>query len=178
MWPRSYWCPFCSWPRFTCGSSPYNGLDPRTDIDPINYRKFLPVLGLCVLVPLAMLKKSGLSFSAMKENYTFVCYIPAALAIPHLLNSPERWRVFSRQMFWICMAVGFYGLTQVVHGPFGYERVYMESGLTTTISLMEEGFFRPFSLLNTGPTFAGMMVIGTLFALHRFALRGRLFAPT
>ena len=145
------------------------------NIDPINYKKFLPVLGLCVLAPLAMLKKSGLSFSAVKENYTFICYIPAALTIPHLLNSPGRWRTFSRQMFWICLAVGAYGLVQVVHGPFEYERVYMESGLTTTISLMEEGFFRPFSLLNTGPTFAGMMVIGTFFALYRISLTdGRL----
>ncbi len=143
---------------------------PQEDITPIDYKKFLPVLGLSILAPLAMLKQSGFSFSSMAQNYTFICYMPAALALPHLLNQPARWNIFSRNMLWIGLVVGLYGMAQVIHGPFEFERVYMESGLTSTISLMDGGSFRPFSLLNTGPTFAGMMVVSALFALYRISL--------
>ncbi len=147
----------------------------QDDITRVDYKKFLPVLGLSILAPLAMLKKSGMSLSALSQNYAFICYIPAALAIPHLLNQPERWKTFARHMFWIGIVVGVYGLIQVVHGPFDFERIYMESGLTTTISSMDGDRFRPFSLLNTGPTFAGMMVISALFALYQVcAPAGRL----
>jgi hypothetical protein len=115
-------------------------------------------------------KNDGLSFSNVSKSYTLVCYVPAAIVIPLMLSTPERWMQFSRHLLWIGIVIGVYGLIQSWHGPFDYELTYMLSGLTGTDSLLDGDHFRAFSLLNTSGTYAGMMVICTLYSLYALCI--------
>lgn len=142
----------------------------RHEITKVDLKKFWPILLLAVVASGAMLYKDR-SLSNIAANYQFLCYIPAAVAVPHLLNSSLRWNKFSRSMIWIVLIVGIYGFVQAVHGPFDYELEYMRSGLTSTISLIEEEYFRAFSLLNTSATFAGTMMMCTFYGFYALCQR-------
>ncbi len=145
-------------------------------IDRIQFAKFVPVMILLLLVFVGIIGKDGLSFANLSKNYTLLCYIPAAVVVPLLLTEPARWTKYSRHLFWITIVIGIYGLIQSWHGPFDFELTYLMSGLTATDNLIEaDGRFRVFSLLNASSTFAGMMVIGTFYALYGLCVKyGRL----
>lgn len=147
----------------------------RHEITKVDLAKFWPILLLSVVATGALLLKEGTSFGTIAANYQFLCYIPAAVAVPHLLNSSQRWDSFSRTLLWATLTIGVYGTVQIFHGPLDYEMEYLRSGLTSTIGLTEEDYFRAFSLLNTSATFAGMMMIGGFFSLYHLCRRdGRL----
>lgn len=143
---------------------------PDPSIDKLQIKKFVPVILLMGLITAAVLAKDGLSFSNLSKSYNLICYIPAAVVIPLMLSSPERWHKFSQHLYWIAMVIGVYGLIQAWHGPFNFEYVYLLSGLTATDSLLEDGRFRVFSLLSASSTFAGTMVIATFYALYNYCL--------
>lgn len=131
----------------------------------IRYKKFAPIAALTALTLVAMVRAGGLSFSALSANYAYVCYIPAAAVVPHVLSQPKHWQQMSRHFLWIFYLVGGYGLFQAIVGPLPFEKTYLESGLTSTLYLMEDGRFRAFSTMNASSTFAGAMVVACLFAL-------------
>ncbi len=138
----------------------------RRETSTLNLRKFWPILTLFTVGVIGLLYKQGMSFGTISGNYQIFCYIPTAVIVPYFLNSGDRWEKYSRQMYYIFFAVGIYGVIQSINGPFGYEVEYLYSGLTSTISLMEQESFRAFSLLNTSPTYAGMMMICLFYTFY------------
>lgn len=148
----------------------------RSSIDVLQFKKFIPIFLLMLVMTAAVIGTDGLSFGNISKSYTLVCYVPAAIVVPLLLSTPERWMQFSRHLLWIGMVIGCYGLIQAWHGPFDFELTYMLSGLTGTDSLIEQdGYVRVFSLLNASGTFAGMMVICTLYSFYALCIaRGKM----
>ena len=141
-------------------------------ISKVRHQNYIPIFLMVALIGVGIVGSDGANFGALSKNYTLLCYVPAAIAIPHLLSSPERWLQCCRHLLWITLVVGVYGIVQAIYGPFDFEMSYMESGLTSTFNLLEDsGRFRAFSMLNTSSTFAGMMVIGTLYAFYPLCLR-------
>ena len=143
---------------------------PDPTIDRMQIKKALPILALLVLLALGILGREGFTFGNLSKGYTLICYIPVAVAVPLMLSRPERWYDFSKHAFWISLVIGIYGLFQAWHGPFNFEYTYLQSGLTSTDSLLEDGHLRVFSLLAASSAFAGTMVIVTFYALYRFCL--------
>ena len=138
----------------------------RREDSTLNLRKFWPILVLFISGVGGLIYKEGASFGVISANYQIFCYIPAAVIVPYFLNSPERWDKYAQQLYYLLLVVGVYGIIQSIHGPFDYEVEYLKSGLTSTISLMEQESFRAFSLLNTGPTYAGMMIICLFYTYY------------
>ena len=138
----------------------------RRENSTLNLKKFWPILLLFICGVGGLVYKEGASFSSISANYQIFCYIPAAVIVPYFLNSPGRWDMYARQMYYILLVVGIYGVIQSINGPFDYEVEYLQSGLTSTITLMEQESFRAFSLLNTSPTYAGMMMICLFYTYY------------
>ena len=138
----------------------------RREDSTLNLKKFWPILVLFICGVGGMVYKEGASFTSISANYQIFCYIPAAVIVPYFLNTPGRWDVYARQMYYLFIVVGTYGVIQSINGPFEYEVEYLKSGLTSTITLIEQESFRAFSLLNTSPTYAGMMIICLFYTYY------------
>ena len=130
---------------------------------PIRLFKLWPVLLAMVGGALFMLR-GGLDFQTITSNYTLVCYVPAGIAVPYILYNSSRQLQFTRTLFLIVLVLALYGISQAIHGPWGYEASYLRSGLTSIGGALDEDYFRAFSLLNNGSTFAGVMAMGTLLS--------------
>jgi len=133
---------------------------------PVRVWKFWPIL-IAIVGGTIFVLRGGLEFRALITNHAFICYIPAGIAVPYILYNSARQQKYARTILTIVLVVGAYGLVQTIRGePWDYELQYMRSGYTITINAIEETlYFRAFSLLNNGATFAGVMVLGTLVSL-------------
>ena len=142
---------------------------------PVRMFKFLPLV-ICMIGATIFTLHGGLDFSALTSNYSFICYIPAGIAVPYILCNTQRRLTYVKTLIVIGIVVGSYGLIQALHGPFEYERAYLYSGLTQTISAIDgQLYFRSFSLLNNGPTFGGVLMMITLLSYFYFCRKkGRL----
>jgi hypothetical protein len=137
----------------------------KYEMPKVQYLKFLP-LALISLGGLGMLFRGGMDMQAVKANYPLVFFIPAGIAIPYVLHNRKFQIAFAKQVFYLLLVEGIYGIIQSIWGPFEFERQYMESGLSITIGLIEGvDHFRSFSLLNASSTYAGFMAIGTFFSI-------------
>jgi len=135
---------------------------------PVRPFKFWPIL-IVLIGSAAFILRGGFAFESLVSNYTSVCYIPAGMAVPYILYSTDRRIRYVKTLITIGIVLGVYGLIQMIHGPFEYERVYLNSGITMTLAAIEgQTYFRAFSLLNYGPTFCGCMVMITLLSYFYF----------
>lgn len=141
----------------------------------LELKKFWPVVALTAVTLGGLFLSTGLNFGTIRTNYAFIAFIPAAIAVPLLLDRPERWKIFCKHCFWILIITGTYGISQAVFGPLQFERDYMMSGLTiVTMQIGESGeeIIRAFSTFNSGPTFTGVAVMCAIFSAFYFAKPG------
>jgi hypothetical protein len=144
----------------------------------LRYQSFYLVLAAGLAAGTSVVVQGGLSAANLSRNYTFICYIPAAVAVPYVLNSPARWRTFSWHCGAIMLFAAIYGLSQSIQGPLPFEETYLRSGYTSTEWLLDQTYFRAFSIFNASSTYAGMICILSIYLMYPLLRRRRKFAFT
>jgi hypothetical protein len=142
----------------------FNWFIPRERI-PIDRGTIYITFCFAAAAVVGLLAGGGLSFRNMAKNYNFLCYVPAAIVIPHLFYKKEHWAAFSKTIFFIMIVLMIYGNFQAFHGPPEFEKEYFLSGFTSMAILVREDYFRPYSFLNGSAAYAGILSMFCFFSL-------------
>jgi hypothetical protein len=155
----------------------FNWFIPQERI-PLNRGTFYITLCFLGAAAVGLLAGGGLSFRNLAKNYNFLCYVPAAIVIPHLFYKKEHWAVFSKTVFVLMLALLAYGNFQALHGPLKFEEDYFLSGFTSMAILVREDYFRPYSFLNGSAAYAGITSMFCFFSLFYLCRKKKRFELT
>jgi hypothetical protein len=141
----------------------FNWFIPQERI-PLDRGTFYITLCFLAAAVVGLLAGGGLSFRNLAKNYNFLCYVPAAIVIPHLFFKKEHWAAFSRAVFILMLMLLAYGNFQALFGPLEFEEKYFLSGFTSMAILVREDYFRPYSFLNGSAAYAGILSMFCFFS--------------
>jgi hypothetical protein len=102
-------------------------------------------------------------------------YLPLIVIASMIFPKPEDGTKVLRFALWVYLPVALYGIWQQFFGFSDFERRFLESGLTITVTDLDEARPRPFSTLNSPHTlsvctaiFAGVSLLVPLRGKNRF----------
>jgi hypothetical protein len=155
----------------------FNWFIPQERI-PLDRGTFYITLCFLAAAVVGLLAGGGLSFRNLAKNYNFLCYVPAAIVIPHLFFKKEHWAAFSKTVLILMLVLLAYGNLQAFHGPLEFEKNYFLSGYTSMTTLVSESYFRPYSFLNGSATYAGIISMFCFFSFFFLCRRKNGFQLT
>lgn len=146
-------------------------------------RREIVILVIAVLFAAANMYfslRGGVSMGAMAVAANTAAYIPLLFVIPLLFPDVDSLTAYFKVILVSYIPVAIYGIYQSLFGLSLFEIAYLKSGLSSTVTLLDDVRPRPFSTMSSphayGLTMVWTAVLAFSFYVHR-ELRGKIRLP-